>query len=213
MDTNPFIQTDFLEQARDRVTEQFKEKPVIDNLVQLITKESLAIQSVLADLMQKRTIDTATGIQLDHIGNIVGQPRDLFDSVIYYFFGFVGASGALSYGTSGSTLVGGRYKSLYEDLRGARFLNDDEYRALIKIKILKNTTQGTIDDFIEIIKLLYNVTNITYTESSARISLNIGRSYNDPQLSYFKGLDEIALGDRYIPLPLGIDLDYSGTIL
>jgi hypothetical protein len=102
---------------------------------------------------------------------------------------------------------------LYEDLRGARFLNDDEYRALIKIKILKNTTQGTIDDFIEIIKLLYNVTNITYTESSARISLNIGRSYNDPQLSYFKGLDEIALGDRYIPLPLGIDLDYSGTIL
>jgi hypothetical protein len=209
----PFESVDFLDQARERVTEQFKEKPVVDSFVQLVANEAQEILSVFEQLMTERSIETAKGKQLDIIGDIVGQPRDLFDSVIYYFFGFQGASGALSYGTTGSNTVGGRYKDINEDLRGSRLLNDVEYAALIKIKILKNNTTGVIDDFIEIVKLLYAVEEITYTETAAKITINIGRSFNDPESSYFKGLDEIALGDRYIPLPIGVELEYSGTIL
>lgn len=204
---------DYTAIGRERVTEQFVEKPVFAKYLDLVQSEAIAVQNVISDCYSLRSIDTAFGEQLDVIGRIVGQPRDLFDSVIIYYFGFQGASGALSFGTRSNPTTGGIFKSRNDPLRGARYLNDEEYKALIKIKILKNSTQGVIDDFLQMIQLLYNVTSVTFTELPGVITINIGRSYNDPALSYFKGLDEIELGRTYLPLPIGIRLEFDGTIL
>lgn len=208
MTINPFELKDYLFDSRERITQQFKDKPVIGKYQELINFEADILQDILKKLMQERSIDTALGAQLDIIGNIVGQPRALFDVSIVYFFGFDTALGAQSYSSLSDPQLGGRYRSLNEATRGVRSLNDEEYRTLIKIKVKKNITRGLIDEFIEIVKLLYNVPSITYTESTASIEIDIGRALNDPDLSYFKGLDEEELGNRYLPLPLGVELTF-----
>lgn len=212
-DIPDYVWTEYLDVARNRYTEFFKEDIVFDKYNQLIVTQCDVVQQCLKDMMQRRWLKTASGDQLDNIGEIVGQPRDLFDSVIIYYFGYVGASGAMSYGTVSNPLIGGRYKSVNDPFFGSRYLNNDEYRTLINIKILKNSTKGLINEFVEMARLLFNVTDVTYTESDGTITINIGRDYNDPDLSFFKGLDEIQLAERYLPLPIGIRLEFDGTIL
>lgn len=77
MATNEFIEVDYLEEARSRVTEQFKEKPIFDKYLELLIGGKIELQQVFKDLMQKRSLDTAEGAQLDQIGEIVGQGRTL----------------------------------------------------------------------------------------------------------------------------------------
>lgn len=77
MTTNEFIEVDYLEEARSRVTEQFKEKPIFDKYLHLLIGGKIELQQVFKDLMQKRSLDTAEGAQLDQIGEIVGQSRTL----------------------------------------------------------------------------------------------------------------------------------------
>lgn len=212
-DIPDFVKEDYLGLARERYTDYFQEMVVFDKYIELVHTQLEDIQECLKDMMQRRWVETARGVQLDNIGEIVGQPRDLFESVIIYYFGFQGASGAQSYGTVNNPAIGGRYKSVNDPFFGNRYLNDSEYRALIKIKILKNNTKGLINEFVEMTRILYSVDTVTYTEADGTITINIGRDFNDPNLSFFKGLDEIQLAERYLPLPIGIKLEFDGTIL
>lgn len=77
MATNEFIEVDYLEEARSMVTEQFKEKTIFDKYLELLIGGKIELQQVFKDLMQKRSLDTAEGVQLDQIGEIVGQSRTL----------------------------------------------------------------------------------------------------------------------------------------
>jgi hypothetical protein len=77
MATNEFVVIDYLEEARSRVTEQFLGKTVFDKYIQLLIEGRTELQEVFKDLMQKRSLNTATGVQLDQIGEIVGQSRTL----------------------------------------------------------------------------------------------------------------------------------------
>ena len=79
MAINDFSIVDYLEEGRSRVTEQFKDKNVFDKYLQLLLGGKIELQEVFRQLMQERSIDTATGAQLDIIGDIVGQPRELID--------------------------------------------------------------------------------------------------------------------------------------
>lgn len=76
-EVNPFVIIDYLEEARSRVTEQFKEKDIFDRHLQLILSGKVELQEVFRQLMQERSLDTAIGAQLDQIGEIVGQSRTL----------------------------------------------------------------------------------------------------------------------------------------
>lgn len=72
----PFDIKEYLTEARSRSTFQFEDKPVFNKFLELILLGSEELQTVLKDLIQKRSVDTAEGYQLDIIGNIVGQARD-----------------------------------------------------------------------------------------------------------------------------------------
>jgi hypothetical protein len=75
MAINPFDIVDYLEDAREQVTYQFKEKDIIDRYIQLLINSELDIQLAMKDTAQLRSVDTAFGEQLDVIGRVVGQPR------------------------------------------------------------------------------------------------------------------------------------------
>ncbi len=69
-----------VERALDRLTEQFKNKKNIENLIRVLTNPIQELEDVLCQLLFERSLDTAEAEQLNVLGRIVGQPRrDLID--------------------------------------------------------------------------------------------------------------------------------------
>ena len=77
MAINGFDVVPYLDVARERKTFAFSDKVVFDKYLQLLLMGQIELQETLKDLMQLRSIDTAEGEQLDIIGRIVGQEREL----------------------------------------------------------------------------------------------------------------------------------------
>src|SRR5690606_5615750 len=149
------------EEARGRVTEQFIGAPVFDKYLQLLIADSLELQSVLKDLMEKRGLDTATGVNLDIIGNIVGQPRVLVDADLLTFFGFQGHWNADSYGNINDPLVGSTWWDGRATMTGNITLADDLYRLIIKAKIAKNVTNATPEDVMRFANFIFSTNGST----------------------------------------------------
>jgi len=151
---------DYLAEARSRVTEAFKEKPVFDKYLQLASSASAEIQAVALDLYNKRWIDTAEGAQLDIIGNIVGQPRELVGADLYTFFGYEGNPASNSFGTVSDPTIGGFYLTAGTSTSGNIILDDYLYRRFIKAKIIKNKTRATPEDVIKFLTFVFDVENV-----------------------------------------------------
>ncbi len=173
---NEFQYVEYLEEAFARVTEQFKDKPIFEKYLRLLISEQATLQSQIQKLMQLRSIDTAAGKQLDIIGEIVGRPRGLITSSEYKFFGFVGATNAKSFGSESDISAGAPFYSLGQASSGARVPSDEEYRLLIKAKIIKNTTKSTVEDTIRAFKFLFGAGSVTIDEyAPAKVRLGIGK--------------------------------------
>lgn len=206
-----FEDLDYLEEARGRVTEQFKNKDTIDRFLQLLLDQQQELQQVFKDLLQKRSIDEATGAQLDIIGEIVGQPRELISVDLFTFFGFVGHPKADSFGDFGDPVVGGRFYSFGTPLGGNILLDDDLYRLFIKSKILKNNTRSTPEEFIQFINTLFGTTTTFIVEGpEAQFIVYFGRplsSLEQALLNYTSSSQ--GYPSRLIPKTVGVGIGYG----
>ena len=104
-------------------------------------------------MIQRRDIDSAQGAQLDIIGEIVGQRRVLAQADLYPFFGFEGHLASQSFGSYYKPTIGGYWYSYGSRIGGDVELNDDQYRQIIKAKIIKNNAHGLNEDFIALVGL------------------------------------------------------------
>lgn len=208
---NPFVVNEYLAQARERFTEQFKDKPVFDRYVQLMIESSVETQLVLKDLMQKRSIDTAEGAQLDIIGDIVGQPRTLLDTALLKYFAFDGYPDAQSYGDLNNNALGGYYYSLGDALAGNTLLNDEQYRLFIKAKILKNKTNATPNDFLEFVGFVFGTSlNNVIVEGDAEFTILVGKELNSFEralLTYTTNIDGYDV--PFMPKPVGVRINFG----
>lgn len=173
---NEFQEFNYLAEARERVTEQFKNKEIFDKYLQLLISEQSELQRQLRMLMQLRSIDTASGKQLDQIGEIVGRPRGLLSAEAFKFFGFTGDPQAGSMGSRTDAQVGSPFWSLGTSKTGNREPTDEEYRLLIKAKIIKNTTKSTTEDTIFAFRFLFSVGQAFIDEHGpAKVRIGIGK--------------------------------------
>lgn len=60
---------DYVQKLRDDLVEQFKDKPVIDALIEAIGEELNELRRFYDDMLEQRSISTAVGKQLDGIGD------------------------------------------------------------------------------------------------------------------------------------------------
>lgn len=156
----PFKVVDYDREALERVTEQFKEADIFQRYLFTLIDGYDDIAQCFQDLMQMRSISTAEGAQLDIIGEIVGQPRELVEADLFSYFGFQGALNAASFGEIGRT-VGGMFYNLGDNLGGNIALNDEQYRMFIRAKIFKNSFTSTPEEFITAVNQIFQ-TNSTF---------------------------------------------------
>jgi hypothetical protein len=182
MATNEFEIVEYLDEARTRVTDQFKDKPTFDKYLDLILRGSLELQETLQQLQQLRSVDTATGVNLDNIGEIVGIPRGLLSAELFYYFGnrdldqIIANPQAGKYGSLTDSSIGSPWYSLNAPLGISREPSDEEYRLIIKAKIIKNRTLARPEDVIEAYKFLFGTSQVVIDEfAPAKVRIGIGK--------------------------------------
>jgi hypothetical protein len=208
-----FQEVDFLEEARLEVTQQFKDKVVFDRYLQLLMDEQYNLQAVMKQLLQMRSIDEAIGEQLDIIGRIVGQDRELIQADLYNFFCFLGFSSDGLNGFSSLTVpgTGAPFYSSGTPSGGNVLLDDNSYRLFIKAKILKNNTASTPEEFLDFVSFLFGEeVPAQLTEGTASFTLLFGRVLSKFErvlltyTSYSNGYPS-----RLIPKTLGVKSNFG----
>ena len=205
----PFLEKDYLKEARDKYTMAFEDKPVFDKYIQLITLEVSEIQEVIKDLLQKRTLEEATGVQLDVVGEIVGQPRVLLDVDFLEFFGMEGNPRSHSMGDLTSTR-GGIFFDLNERMQGSVRLDDDTYRIMIRAKIAKNSTRATPEDMMWYLNYVFGTNASFASEGNANFIALISENLTPQQVMLLSYVNRTG---RYnvtlFPKPLGVGVEYG----
>lgn len=211
---NPFQIVEYLGEARTRVTEQFKLKPTFDKYLELLMIGSVELQEVLASLQQQRSIDTAVGAQLDNLGEIVGLPRGLVAKDFFVFFGNKNGPTDVSipttHGTYGSLTdgsAGAPWYSLNGPIVSGREPSDEEYRLMIKSKIIKNRTMARPEDVIAAYKFLFGASQVTINDSvTGTVGIGIGKVLTTVERGLLFDLTNIG---SLLPKTLGVTYTYS----
>lgn len=181
MAINPFDVEEYIEVARTRVTEQFKDAPVFDRYMQLLIQGLYEIELVFKDLMQLRSIDTAVGAQLDLLGNIVGQDRNIASKS---FVSPTNPSGNIT-------------------------LDDATYRVVIKSRIRKNISVATPEDVISAASFILSEiggdqVETRIEEGNAAATIYLGRMLTPLEKVLIKGYYTRDYLDGLLPRPLGV---------
>lgn len=207
----PIVEVDYLAQAISRLTSQHKGHPVIERYLQLLIEEQMDVQDVFKDLLQLRSIETAFGEQLDILGRIVGQSRDLLEADVYTYFGFQGASNAGGFGSLGDATVGSLFWEFDRPFGGNVRLDDNEYRLFIKAKIIKNSTSSTPEEMIHMVNFLFGTSTTFINEGVASYTIFFGRQLTDLErflLTYIAtGVDGYPV--RLIPKTNGVLINFG----
>ena len=132
---------------------QYAESPNLIQYLHAYVEEMDDLFCAIEDVYFGRLLETAIGAQLDVIGEILQQSRNIDLGTIY--FGFQGATGADGFGTVTDPLQGGVFKST--DQSGATItpLGDDIYRRVLMCKgALLNSDDSSIEDIYRSVNIL-----------------------------------------------------------
>ena len=162
--------------AISRLATQFRDSTNLINYIKALLSEADTLEQVFQDILNKRWIDTAEGVQLDILGSIVGQPRILVDSVLLSYFGFDPDPGASSFGTIADPSIGGRFRGADEPTTGNRELTDGEYRVFIRARIIKNSIIPTVPATISFFKFLFDIEQVIIVDSNMQYTVQLGKA-------------------------------------
>lgn len=205
--TIPFI--DYTAQARSRYTDLFKRDEAFNAIITTITEVLNDYQLEIAELKRKLiNIDLQEGYGLDFIGKIIKQDRILTDFNQAVHFGFKDSYMSDTFGSLSNPDVGGEWYSLLTPTEvGSRILNDEEYRRVIRARIISNNAHCRTNEIIQIVDLLsYSTQNTIEWETHGVIKLNIVEDQRG-LLSYF--ISKIGTDSNIIPIPLGYRLEQN----
>jgi hypothetical protein len=194
---------DYTSVAKSRYTALFNSDPVYDAIVSTVTQLLELYQDQYISIFDSLlNIDKSSGVQLDLIGKLIGQDRVLANFVNTPYFGFEDAPLAQSFGTVSNPAVGGEWWSITNPPTGSnRALDDNEYRRILKARILKNNSNGTIDSLLSIINTIDgSVTSSVSVNSTCDVNIVVV----NPTLILYYFLTRRTTSDSIIPIPVGV---------
>lgn len=198
-------QRDLLTKARSRYTGTFKEDVPFDLFVKTLLDYLIQSQeSAFTFVDGIFNIDKSSGKMLDLIGKIVNQGRVLVAYSLDMNFGFRGHPLAEGFGTITNPNVGGYWKDSSNQNAKFRVLTDDEYRLILKARILSNNSGGTTDDLIKVVNVLTQSTNARVETDGSGDAVLVVSTNNLEFLQYF--YTRIGASDALLPIPLGVNL-------
>ena len=198
----------------DRLASQFSDSENLKEMLAAHLEDFDSISLSLDELLSDRYLDTAQGVQLDGIGEIVGLARPSATTDTVGAFGFDGDDTSQGFGTLLDSDIGGNFVSLGST---AQPIGDDLYRILIKVKIQANKTAMTNEDVISMISFALDGAEVRYIlPSNTNPSYEIGRLLTSfeilvilPLIPVLIGIDEADYKTMYNDTPFGFADDPS----
>lgn len=190
------IEQDYKTIAYSRLTDRHRNDgaflAILDTLIELKEirqREYLKIADEFLD------IDKSTGKNLDLIGKLIGEERNLVNFIDRAYFGFMGARLSESYDI-------GYWYSLYKNKYGTlRTLTDEEYRRVLKARVVKNSSDSNRDSFLEVLNILLDNDSAVIVESENNTAIEVRIKDEDGLVSYY--LSKYKSNTNLIPIPLG----------
>jgi hypothetical protein len=151
----------------------YDDKPVLRAILTALGAEMDELNQAVNDLKNKRWIDTAEGVQLDGIGEIVDRNRQIDKAIAIPFFGFLGQPSTKGFGQA-------RFRTNNETTLTSYILEDAEYKTVLLEKVIKNNSRGTAEDTLQSLKFIFNAPTVAVEEAgNANIVVAIGRKLDD----------------------------------
>lgn len=124
------------------VTSQYQGLPKFTEVIKSLATPFEDIQALLESLPQAFDLDTATGDQLDVVGQWIGLPRALPVLVTGVYFSWDD--------TVGTSFDNGVWQGPFDPDSGLTLMGDDDYRRLLRTKIRVNYWDGSLAQLAEI---------------------------------------------------------------
>lgn len=179
---------------------QYTGKPKARATAQLIDQYFSDTWQGLVDLPNVLNIETASGKNLDLVGQHVGQSRVLMGLAPRGLFGFKRASGAQSFGHAG--LGGGKWYRTGDVISDSVVLDDDDFRFLIRCRISKNHMLGTVPDITQALDFIFGGQACVYDQFDMSFTVTI----RSDQVTAFKRYAIQTLD--ILPRPAGVNVKY-----
>ncbi len=188
--------------ARSRLTDRHRSDEtflaILDTLIELKEVRQAEYMDLAVEFLD---IDKSTGKNLDLIGRLIGEERNLVNFIDRAYFGFMGARLAEPYDF-------GYWYSLYKNKYGTlRTLTDEEYRRVLKARVIKNSSDNGRDSFLEVLNILSNNQNSFVTEGVNNTAIAVEVEDYDGLVSYY--LSKYKTDRNLIPVPLGRRLNVT----
>lgn len=207
-----FKDVDFLEEARERATEQFRDKKVFDKYLDVMLYNNIGLLEEFKDLKQLLNVDNASGETLDLIGRIVGQERIITDITTIIYFAFEGYALGTGYGAIDNLGSTGNYKDLYDTSEGEKvLLSDIEYRLFIKAKMFKNNMSATPKGLIDLIEGVVGRRDvIKFEDGGARVKVFLSSDLTLLEKAILKfAIRGDQFDEYYLPIPVGVGGEFA----
>lgn len=183
---------DHVARAKSRTINEYRSKPRMTKWLTLLPEiANEQLEKALGQVYGSYDVETATGAQLDVIGRIVGAPRPILRGAAYDVFGYAGNDSYTNYNVAPYIGDGAMVDAP---------LNNDLYRKLVKAKIARNVSDGTIDSIIELVEMIIGI-EVTALVDNGDMTFDIGiASALDNTTEYLLNNFDI------IPRPQGVRL-------
>lgn len=156
---------DHVERAKSRAINEYRNKPRMTKWLTMLPEiANDHLEKVLGQIYDSYDVDTVTGHLLDVIGVIVGVSRPILRGTAYDVFGYSGNDSYTNYNVAPYIGDGAMVDAP---------LNNDLYRKLIKAKIARNVSDGTIDSIIELVEMIIGI-KVTALIDNGDMSFDIG---------------------------------------
>ncbi len=204
--------TNIVEYYSNLLIIQYHDKPKAKGVIELMVNELLA-QGIALDVMNGYDLNTAIGVQLDILGKYIGADRffqgndltDLFALITYAETAFDpntdprfdGRWGFVTYANFDSVNEKGVLN--YHSVLSKNFqLTDDDYRTLLRLKIIKNFSNGSNNEIDDAIFTFFG-TAVTVEETGV-----MEMTYTVPFT--LTALMQAAIAKAVLPKPMGVKL-------
>lgn len=183
---------DHVARAKSRVINEYRSKPRMTKWLTMLPEiANEQLERALDQVYGSYDVDTVSGEQLDVIGRIVGVPRPILRGAAYDVFGYSGNDTYTNYNVAPYIGDGAMVDTP---------LNNDLYRKLVKAKIARNVSDGTIDSIIELVEMIIDI-KVTALIDNGDMTFDIGiASELDNTTEYLLNNFDI------IPRPQGVRL-------
>ena len=149
-------------------------------------------------------LDIAEKYHLDFIGKLVGQDRFLVNFNQEKYFGFLGSYQSETLGTLSDASFGGYWNSVDNfTSSSARRLNDEEYKRIVKARIIYNNSNCLMNDLVNVVNLITNRTD-NRISLAKHGQLVIKSNDESGLLTYF--FDRLELEDNILPITYGVSV-------